>query len=221
MAKTFLQLVNYVLTALREDAVAAFSEPYTLMIAQMVNDAKEEVEDAGTWRALRTEVTFTSTAATDTTTLSTTNDRSYLLLDDEGMPMLFRTDTGQQMRVNVVSMEQLRGMRLGSPPMTQLPAAVAFTSNGTNQIAHFFPTPDATYNYKGVFVIPQAELSDKTDTLTVPWRPVVRRAIFFAMDERGSEFSGRLETEAAKAQKALDQAILNDFGSEAMQLYEA
>lgn len=220
MAKTFLELVNYVLTALREDTVLSFTESYTAMIAQMVNDAKEEVEDAGSWRALRTEVSFTSTAATDTTTLSSTNARSYLLKDDEGNGLLFRTDSGHEMRVNVVSMEALRGMRLGSAPVSQLPSAVAFTTDGTNLIAHFFPTPDATYTYKGIFVIPQAELSAKTDTLTVPWRPVVRRAVFFAMDERGSEFAGRLETEAAKAQRALDQAILTDFGSEPMQLYE-
>lgn len=213
---TFLQLVNKVLVALREDQVAGFSsEPYTSMIQQFVNQAKEEIEDVGPWQSLRTEIAFSSAASTTTATVTGTTDRSYVLLDSEGRGMVFKTATGEECQIPVIPIEQLRRLRLGSDATTtQEPSFVAFVSDGTNLIAHFYPTPDAVYAYKGVFVVPQADLSDETDTLTIPQHPVVRKAIFYAMDERGSEFAGRLEVEAARADAALSAAILRDFGTE-------
>jgi len=221
MAQTYLQLINKVLVALREDEVLGIVETYTKMIGQFVNDAKAEIEDAGPWKALRTEVSFAATASTNTTTVTGTTDRSYIMHDPQSREMLFRTDTNNEKQITVVPIETLRAMRLSSDA-TELnePNYVAFTSDGTNLIAHFWPTPDTTYNYKGVFVVPQADLSEETDTLTIPYRPVVRKAIFYAMDERGSEFAGRLETEAAKAQRALEEAILADFGSDPMTFVE-
>jgi len=200
VAQTYLQLINKVLVALREDEVLGVTEPYAKLIGQFVNEAKEDIEDAAPWRALRTEVSFAATANTTTTTLTSTNDRSYLMNTPVGEPLLFRTDAGDESPVAVIPIERLRQLRLASDASERNePCYVAFTSDGTNQVAHFWPTPDATYNYKGVFVVPQAELTAKTDTLTIPYRPVVLRAIWYAMDERGSEFAGRLETALAKA----------------------
>lgn len=222
MAQTYLQLINKVLVALREDEVLGVTEPYAKLIGQFVNEAKEDVEDASPWRCLRTEVSFASTANTTTTTLTSTNDRSYLMNTPTGDPLLFRTDSGDESRVSVIPIERLRELRLSTDAAERNePCYVAFTSDGTNLVAHFYPTPDATYNYKGIFVVPQAELENKTDTLTVPYRPVVLRAIWYAMDERGSEFSGRLETALAKAERSLNEAILIDISQENFTAMEA
>ena len=222
MAQTYLQLINKVLVALREDEVLGVTEPYAKLIGQFVNEAKEDIEDAAPWRALRTEVSFAATANTATTTLTGTNDRSYLMNTPTGESMLFRTDAGDESSVEVLPIERLRQLRLSSDASERNePCYVAFTSDGTNQVAHFWPTPDATYNYKGIFVIPQAELTAKTDTLTIPYRPVVLRAIWYAMDERGSEFAGRLETALAKAERSLAEAILVDLGQEHFTATEA
>jgi hypothetical protein len=75
-------------------------------------------------------------------------------------------------------------------------------------------------NGPGVFIVPQADLVETTDYLTVPWKPVARQAVFFAMDERGSEFAGRIETEGAKAQDALMNALLIDFGADNLTIQE-
>jgi hypothetical protein len=215
MAQTYLQLINKVLVALREDNVLGLNEAYTKMIGQFVNDAKEEVEDATAWKALRTEVSFASAANTTTTTLTSTNDRSYVLYDMTGNAQCFRTDSGDESRVTVVPLETLRALRLSSDAADRNePCYVAFTSNGTNQVAHFWPTPDAVYNYKVVMVVPQDDLEEETDTLTIPWRPVVLRATYLAMDERGSEFAGRLETTQLRAEKALAQAMLTDISTD-------
>lgn len=215
MAQTYLQLINKVLVALREDEVAGVTEPYAKLIGQFVNDAKAEVEDAAPWRCLRTEVSFSATVGNTSAVLTGTNDRSYLMHTPTGETMLFRTDAGEESSMAVVSIERLRQLRLSSDATdTNEPNYVAFTSDGTNLVAHWWPSPDATYNYKGVFIVPQDDLTAATDTLTIPWRPVALKATYYAMDERGSEFAGRLETTLARAEKAFWEAVLADIGQE-------
>jgi hypothetical protein len=53
---TYLQLINNVLTRLREDVITADqidSDPYFRFIGTAINDAKDRVEDAWQWGALR------------------------------------------------------------------------------------------------------------------------------------------------------------------------
>lgn len=215
MAQTYLQLINKVLVALREDEAAGVTEPYTKLIGQFVNEAKQDVEDSSPWRCLRTEITFAATVGNTSAVLPGTTDRSYLVHTSNGCPMAFRTDADEEGFVSVVPMETLRAKRLGSNnDEPNEPNYVAFTSDGTNLVAHWWPTPDTTYNYKAIFVVPQDDLSDKDDTLTIPWRPVVLRATYLAMDERGSEFAGRLESTLARAEAALFDAILTDIGQD-------
>ena len=60
---TYLELVNGVLRRLREDQVSAVDQnPYSLLIGDLVNDAKRIVEDAWDWSALRTTLTISTTA---------------------------------------------------------------------------------------------------------------------------------------------------------------
>jgi len=60
---TYLELVNGVLRRLRENQVSAVDQnPYSLLIGDLVNDAKRIVEDAWDWSALRTTLTITTTA---------------------------------------------------------------------------------------------------------------------------------------------------------------
>ena len=52
---TYLNLVNNVLRRLREDTVSTVSnDTYSTMVGDFVNDAKEMVESAWDWSALRT-----------------------------------------------------------------------------------------------------------------------------------------------------------------------
>ena len=60
---TYLELVNGVLRRLREDQVSSVDQnPYSLLIGDLVNDAKRIVEDAWDWSALRTTLTISTTA---------------------------------------------------------------------------------------------------------------------------------------------------------------
>ena len=59
---TYLQIVNKVLRRLRENEVSSINEnPYSLLIGDLVNVVKREVEDAWNWDCLRTTLTMTTT----------------------------------------------------------------------------------------------------------------------------------------------------------------
>ena len=66
MAVTFRQMMNRVLNNLGESEIAsstaAISDTYLLLLRNILNQVKEEVEDAHNWRALRVRVTATVAA---------------------------------------------------------------------------------------------------------------------------------------------------------------
>ena len=65
MSKTYLELINNVLSRLREPAVGSVTaNTYTTLIGQYVNDAKEVVEDSWSWSVLETPVSFSLVAGT-------------------------------------------------------------------------------------------------------------------------------------------------------------
>ena len=77
---TYLQLVNSVLRRLRENEVSSVSEnSYSLLIGELVNDAKKTVENAWDWSALRTDITFNTSASDFTYSLTGAKDNSKVL----------------------------------------------------------------------------------------------------------------------------------------------
>ena len=62
---TYLELVNDVLTRLRETNVTTVSETsYSALVGKFVNDAKRQIEDSFNWNVLSTTVTITTVANT-------------------------------------------------------------------------------------------------------------------------------------------------------------
>ena len=60
---SYLDIVNNILKRLRERTVATVNESsYSSLIAVLVNDAKETVENAFQWSGLRTTLTATTTS---------------------------------------------------------------------------------------------------------------------------------------------------------------
>src|SRR5688500_6188504 len=105
---TFLQAINKVLIGLREAQVADVDAlPYTVLIGQLVNEAKTDIEDLGPWQALRTTVNKNTVAGTATIDLTTeTNDRSYLLYD-KNLPQAFVVTTDKERRLQHVQIDEL------------------------------------------------------------------------------------------------------------------
>ena len=216
---TFLQLINKVLRGLRESQATTITDTeYVTMIGQLINEAKEDIEDLGPWRALRTVVS-PSTVAGQTTdhTLTGTNERSYLfyLPSLEGpMPMAFITSAGYERRLQVIPQDHLVSLQRLYPNADQACPQYVSIAKSTGLTARFWPTPDAIYTTAFDIIIPQAELAAAATVLTIPARPVWQEALVRAMEERGEEFAGPLDSARARAARSIESAMLSDFGVE-------
>jgi hypothetical protein len=197
---TYLEIVNKVLTKLREDSVTSVTyNDYSALIGEFVNDAKKEVENAWDWAVLRTGVTFNSSIGTRTYSLaSSTNDDSRLIYDENDRPMAFDVTSATPIQLYEYNEDRIdREFILQYPTQTQeQPCAFSLTQLGTGFQVNFLETPSAVRNYKFYFIVPQEELSAGSDVLSIPWRPVRDLALMYALDERGEEIGepgGRAE----------------------------
>jgi len=210
-------LTNKVLRGLRQfgliigSSVASVTDDYLLMIIQFVNEAKEEIEEAGwPWQALRQTVTLTLASGTSEYDIETagqadvdTNDRTRLLYENvsafgtsegfyNGMssqPMVFNTTTSDEYRLTEYTQEQIERLHFTDSDETDQPQYFTLYTDGDSMKMKVWPTPDATYTLKLRMFVPQAELSntDLTTTLSIPQRPVWTKALLKANQERGDE----------------------------------
>jgi hypothetical protein len=132
---TYLELVNDVLTRLRETNVSTVSETtYSALIGKFVNDAKRQIEDSYNWNCLTQAITVTTTAGTS----------SYAL-----------TGAGQKFRINdalnttsliglrnIEFVDMNRKLNLGAPSQS-IPSEFCFSGvdgNGDTKV-DLFPVP--------------------------------------------------------------------------------
>jgi hypothetical protein len=234
---TTRELINKVLRGLRQfglllDAAdTSTTDDYLLMILQFVNEAKEEIEEAGwPWQALRQTVTLTlASGQVQYDILSTgeadvdTNDRSRLLYEtvssngstenfriaSASLPQVFDVTTSAENRLKEWTQEKMERVHMTDNDETGQPTHFALWSDGDSIKLKVYPTPDGTYTIKLRMYIPQAELteSDLTTTLSIPSRPVWTKALFKANQERGDELG--------KEGSALHQTYMDAHGSAA------
>jgi len=215
---TYIDLINRVLRRLREPQITSLSGEKALFYGQLVNEVKEDIENAGPWYALRTPLTGSFTPSTSTLDLTaSTNQRSYILYQSTGQPQAFVTTVDKERRLCEVTWEQMDSMHVLDPDADEdVPAYFAYKKDNDGVTIRVFPTPDLAYTYRFVFVVPQDELTVATTALLIPSTPVWREALVRAMEERGEEFNGSLEAARTQAQEALMQAILDDWAREPM-----
>lgn len=185
---TYLEAVNQVLQRLREDPVTdvtGLDDPVAEMVVALVNDAKQIVEDAHTWNALRHEWSI-ATAAGDNL-YSLTNAGNYGKIES------IIKDDGVELRQEQLSAIRKRQAASPANSKPKYYAVNGVDSNYDIQI-QLFPKPDDVYNYTVYGFKRQAELSDKDDVLLVPSKPVVYTALAMAARERG-EVGGQTAAE--------------------------
>ncbi len=219
---TLLEAVNKVLVGLRLTTVANLTATYSGQIVQFINNAKQDLEDAGPWLALRTTISKSTVSGTSTIDLTTeTNDRSYLMYRDN-VGLVYLTTSGVERMLQVITPQELQRLQLLNPAQPNaIPQYVAFARASGGQTAHLWPTPDAVYTIKFIFIVPQADLttSDGSTSFTIPAEPIWRTALVEAMEERGEELSGPLDRAVARAEVARNNAIMMDFAAESMTVY--
>lgn len=212
--QTYLQIVNAVLVKLRESTVGSpTASSYSTLIGAFVNDAKREVESAWNWAALRTAVTFTSVIGQVSYDLTAqTNEYSRLVYDQYDRPMVFDLTAGRQIRLCEYTEDELQGQYILQDPVqtNEQPSIFSLSQSGHGFFINFLEQPTVVRNYKLFFYVPQQELSNGSDVLTVPWAPVRDLAHLYALDERGEEIGEPGSKAWMRYQSALASAIAMD-----------
>jgi len=208
---TWLSLTNDLQERLREDETAAVStNTYSALLSQFVNQAKREIEDAHDWSSLKTVLTVTTSASTATYTITGSNERSRVytknkvIYDSTNKSKLIPI-TAEYLHTNTYLVNSVQE----APPQYYIMSGI---SSGELQIT-FYPTPAGTYTIKLPMVVPQADFTTGSTTLTVPAWPVFLRAYALALAERGEDGGTTTGEAGTQAWLALNQAITTDTGN--------
>ena len=203
---TYLNLVNNVLRRLRETEVNSVQDTaYSKLIGDLVNDAKNTVENAWDWSALRTTLTVTTQANVFNYSLTGSQNsikELNVLNDTSNFVMEYQTAHWFD------SQFLLSAPETGSPKY--------FTYNGVDSDGDtkidLYPKPDGVYSIRFNCVLRNIELSGDSDKLEIPSAPVIHLAIALAARERG-ETGGTSTTEYFQmANTNLSDAIAQDAG---------
>lgn len=201
---TYLNLVNNVLRRLREDTVSTVTnDTYSTMVGDFVNDAKELVETAWDWSALRTTLTITTAADDYTYSLTGSGDKGKVfrvINDTSNLEMQYQTQNwfdNQFFIQNTAS---------GAPEY--------FTYNGVDASGDtqidVYPKPDGVYSLKVKMVNRNVPLSNDSDTLAIPSQPVIHMAVALLARERGETGGTSTPEYFAIADRYLSDAIALD-----------
>lgn len=181
---TALQLVNAVLRRLRESEVTDFNKSYTKLILDFVNETKREIEDAWNWTSLRQTKEVTTSAGTQLYTLTGAGQRFRLYDPQERM-----YDSTNKIFVWPSNSAYVEWNKwLTTTPNSQ-PNQYRFIGQTSSYDPQFelFPVPNGTFLIKVPVIIPQNDLVNPTDIMTVPGLPVILGSQARAFAERGED----------------------------------
>lgn len=203
---TWLSLTNDVLKLLRETTVASVSTTsYSSLIGLFVNEAKEEVEDAWNWSALRDDIDMPMVIGQRNYTLTGSSYRTKIL-------SVYNTTS--KWRMNFWQNNQyLNNLISLTTAASSSPYDLDIVgSDGTtgSLIFRVNPLPTATDNLRFFTVNPTAEFDADADTLAIPKRPVIQLAYLKAINERGEDSGRASEIQEKIYKNTLATAIAQD-----------
>ena len=203
---TYLDLVNNVLRRLREtEVVSVQSTAYSKLIGDIVNDAKDLVENSWDWSALRNPLTITTSAGTYTYALTGGGNKVKkfnIINDTSNLVMEYQTNDWFDEQFFVGN------------PVSGAPKYYTFRNTDASDDPNIdvYPKPDGVYSLRFSGAFRNADLSANTDTLEVPPMPVVHLAVALAARERGETGGTSTQEYFTIANRYLSDAIAQDAG---------
>ena len=197
---TYLELINSVLVRLREPTVSSVSaDPYTRLIGELVNDAKNAVESAAPWTD-QTQFRAIDTAIGDAKTTAegiTKGSLVYSVWD--------RTQKRALVRTPLVNLLELRQVETDQGRPTKW-AVQGY--DGDDLILRLHPVPDQSYQFYAVYTKTTGRLTSANNEIECPEEPVIFHAYAYAIKERGED-QGKSFLEALDSYKrSLSRAII-------------
>jgi len=201
---TYIDIVNNILRRLRERTVSTVNESsYSSLIGILINDAKQEVEQAWSWSALRTTLTVTTSNGVFNYELNGTQN-NFTVLD-------VVNDTGNWF-LSYKTAHEFNNLFLNQDPARGQPRYYSFNgvSNDGDTLVDLYPIPDNTYAIRFNVVTRTDDLADNADALLIPAQPVIMLAYAKAVEERGEDGGASAAMAFNNAQRTLSDAIALD-----------
>ena len=179
----YLDLVNDVLTRLREPVVTTVTETaFSSLIGKFINDTKRQVSDAYDWDAFNTPITI-ATAVGQSAGYSIT-----------GAGVRFKTmdviNISNFYQMTPLSHANYDSFYYTTPTPTRgLPMYYTMQGVDTNgdMKVNFWPVPDAVYNIRFSLIVPEADFSTDASTTLLAKEPIILGAYARALVERGED----------------------------------
>ena len=215
---TQLQIVNSVLRRLREPTVTSILQnDYALLIADLVNEAKREVEDAWDWLPLRKTIAVDTVSGVFKYTLTGAGNRWRLLRDYSTHPVGWDVINNTK-DYNLVKAPSALMTRWLTDNNVQHGDPYYFDINGQSggdPQVDLYPVPASQQRLHFNLIVPQPDFAlDGTDhntSLLVPDWPVILKAYALALTERGESGGATVVSAETRAEEALRNAIDNEI----------
>jgi hypothetical protein len=177
----YIQLVNDVLIRLREPEVTSVQESgYSKLIGKFVNDAKRQAEDAYNWNALSDTLSASTSNGVFNYVLVGSGQRFRVIdvIDDTSNNFLELKTTNEMDKLFLIDTAQY------NQPMYYNFNGV--DENGDTQV-DLYPIPNGVYNLRFNIIKPQVALSGDSDSVLIPYEPIIFGALARAIAERGED----------------------------------
>jgi hypothetical protein len=232
MATTYRQVLNRVLRTLGEDevpdAASELTDDYHKLVGTFVNQIKEEIEDAHTWRTLSDDMQTVHVAGEASASITSATDRSrlrYMNVQGVGSVAIVydQTDPNAPYLLREISNAEMAYKQNVTPVTAESPIYFCLSrdANGLDpELVRitYWPTPSTERNVELHMFTPQAYLEDDDldVTVKVPIRPLILGSIWYALEERGEELGvSNLYTEE-RYRASLDAAISIDAAQQGL-----
>ena len=168
-----------------------------------MDDAKEEIENAWQWSALRTTLTATTTAGIFNYELNQTDNR-FTILDV--------IDTTNNNFLTYETAHSFNERFILSDPEVGIPRYYSFNGVSTDgdTLVDLYPIPNGEFTIHFNVVLRTSDLVNDTDRLYIPYQPVIQLAYAKAVEERGEDGGATGLSAYLTAQRVASDAIALD-----------
>ncbi len=193
MATTYREMVNRVMRKLGErelnGSATELTTDYEKLVGDIINDVKEEIENAHQWRALRSTESVTVAAQAATGVITNANERSTvvrIIQAERGagtIPLCFDVTDGadgvvllQEMDLSeIIYRDRMQSNDYARPNFFALD-----NTAGDSMNLHVYPRPSATATIEVTLCIPQSRLeaTDLATNISIPTRPLLVGAVW-------------------------------------------
>lgn len=224
---TLRTVLNRVLRTVGESEVASsvgtLTDEYHILVAEFVNQFKEEIEDAHQWRSLRQVLNATVLAGTGAGTITGANERSRVVTEQDArfgrvVPLVFDvTDPANPIPLQDMDLAELLYRTEEGDNNAQSPQYFAVDAEEADVLkVRIFPVPGGERTIKLTLIVPQDYLgvNDLDTNIRIPQRPLLQGSIWFALQERGEELGQSSMFTEERYRVALDDAVSRDAAAQ-------